>query len=231
MTPPQRNPCRSVRLYRKNRRERFLTPEEYRKLGRVLDEAEAKGGFRPSGIAAIRLLLKDTIFWDSELAGFGVRVHPTGRKVYIVQTRADGKAAKRVTVGRHGVVTPEEARRRAALIVCPDQGGRGPGARADGREACRGAERRRAGRALSRKARRGALLAEDGIDVPAAHRLALFFPSITNGLSGSRGTRDSTAAAADSMIMRGSVIAFTAGPRTSPPPQYPEAMHPVGRSA
>ena len=56
---------------------------------------------------------KDTIFWDSELAGFGVRVHPTGRKVYIAQTRADGKAAKRVTVGRHGVITADEARRRA----------------------------------------------------------------------------------------------------------------------
>ena len=60
---------------------------------------------------------RDTIFWDSELAGFGVRVHPTGRKVYIAQTRADGKAAKRVTVGRHGVITADEARRRAALIV------------------------------------------------------------------------------------------------------------------
>ena len=60
---------------------------------------------------------KDTIFWDSELAGFGVRVHPTGRKIYIAQTRADGKAAKRVTVGRHGVISADEARRRAALIV------------------------------------------------------------------------------------------------------------------
>ena len=57
MTPPRRNPCRSVRLYKKNRRERFLTPEEYRRLGRVLDEAETKGGLLPSGIAAIRLLL------------------------------------------------------------------------------------------------------------------------------------------------------------------------------
>ena len=46
-----------------------------------------------------------------------VVLHPTGRKVYIAQTRADGKAAKRVTVGRHGVITAEEARRRAALIV------------------------------------------------------------------------------------------------------------------
>ena len=43
MTPSRRNPCRSVRLGEGNRWERFLTPEEYRKLGRVLDEAETKG--------------------------------------------------------------------------------------------------------------------------------------------------------------------------------------------
>ncbi len=60
---------------------------------------------------------KDTVFWDSELSGFGVRVYPSGSKHYVVQTRAGGKAAKRVTVGRHGVISAEEARRRAALIV------------------------------------------------------------------------------------------------------------------
>ena len=57
MTPARKNPCKSVRPYRRTRRERFLSPEEYRKLGRVLAEAEATGGFLPSGIAAIRLLL------------------------------------------------------------------------------------------------------------------------------------------------------------------------------
>ena len=57
MTPPRRSPCRRLRAYKRVRRERFLTPEEYRRLGRVLDEAEAAGGFLPSGIAAIRLLL------------------------------------------------------------------------------------------------------------------------------------------------------------------------------
>ena len=56
MTPPRRNPCRSVRRYRLARRERFLSPEEYRRLGRVLAEAEARGRGLPSGIAAIRLL-------------------------------------------------------------------------------------------------------------------------------------------------------------------------------
>ena len=57
MTPPRRNPCRSVRRYREARRERFLTPEEYRELGRVLDEAEAEGTVFPPAIPALRLLL------------------------------------------------------------------------------------------------------------------------------------------------------------------------------
>ncbi len=59
LTPPRRNPCRSVRRYKERRRERFLTAEEYRRLGRVLDaaEAEADGSAWPSAIAALRLLL------------------------------------------------------------------------------------------------------------------------------------------------------------------------------
>ena len=69
---------------------------------------------------------KDTIFWDRQLTGFGVRVHPSGRKVYIVQTRERGKPAKRVTVGRHGVITAEEARQRAALIVARIKAGEDP---------------------------------------------------------------------------------------------------------
>ena len=69
---------------------------------------------------------KDTVFWDSELLGFGVRVYPTGRKVYVVQTRAGGKDGKRVTVGRHGVISAEEARRRAALIVARIKAGEEP---------------------------------------------------------------------------------------------------------
>ena len=57
MTPPRRNPCRSIRKYQEHRRERFLAPEEYRRLGRVLDEAAADGSVFPSAIAALRLLL------------------------------------------------------------------------------------------------------------------------------------------------------------------------------
>ena len=69
---------------------------------------------------------KDTVFWDSELSGFGVRAYPSGTKYYVVQTRAGGRAAKRVTVGRHGLITAEEARRRAALIISRIKAGEDP---------------------------------------------------------------------------------------------------------
>ena len=57
MTPARPNPCRSVRRYKARSRERFLKPEEYVRLGRVLFEAEAEGPLVASGVAAIRLLL------------------------------------------------------------------------------------------------------------------------------------------------------------------------------
>ena len=57
MKVPDRNPCRSVRRYRQQTRERFLSPEEYCRLGRTLDEVQADGSVMPSAIHAIRLLL------------------------------------------------------------------------------------------------------------------------------------------------------------------------------
>ena len=59
---------------------------------------------------------KDAVFWDRDLAGFGVRVHATGRKVYVVQSRGPG-GAKRVTLGRHGELSTEEARKHASLVI------------------------------------------------------------------------------------------------------------------
>ena len=49
---------------------------------------------------------KDAVYWDRKLQGFGVRVYPSGSKVYVVQTRAGGKS-KRVAIGRHGVITSD----------------------------------------------------------------------------------------------------------------------------
>ena len=48
------NPCKGIRRYRQKRSERFLSPEEYRRLGMALDRHE---GECPFHVAALRLLL------------------------------------------------------------------------------------------------------------------------------------------------------------------------------
>ena len=57
LVPQGRNPCKRVRHYREAPRERFLSPDEYRRAGAALREAEAKGSMWPPAIAAIRLLM------------------------------------------------------------------------------------------------------------------------------------------------------------------------------
>ena len=67
-------------------------------------------------VDALEVEEKDALFWDRNLAGFGVRVHATGRKVYVVQSRGPG-GPKRVTLGRHGELSTDEARKQAALVI------------------------------------------------------------------------------------------------------------------
>ena len=54
LRPNGSNPCRHVKRYKENKRERFLSPEETERLGEVLREAELE---MPSAVAAFRLLL------------------------------------------------------------------------------------------------------------------------------------------------------------------------------
>jgi integrase len=68
---------------------------------------------------------KDTVFWDRELPGFGLRVYPSGAKVYVVQTRCGGRS-KRVTVGRHGDLSPDQARKEAARVIVRIKAGEEP---------------------------------------------------------------------------------------------------------
>ena len=69
---------------------------------------------------------KDTVFWDREFPGFGVRVHPSGSKVYMVHKRSGGKS-RRVTIGRHGVWLLDAARREAGGIIASLKNGETPG--------------------------------------------------------------------------------------------------------
>ena len=67
-------------------------------------------------VDALSVEKNDAAFWDRELAGFGVRVYATGRKVYVVQSRGPW-GPKRVTLGRHGELSCDEARKQAALVI------------------------------------------------------------------------------------------------------------------
>ncbi len=58
--------------------------------------------------------------WDSELKGFGLKVTKGGVKTYFIWYRAGaGRNAVRreYTLGRHGAMTPEEARDEAAMAL------------------------------------------------------------------------------------------------------------------
>ncbi|MCB1883121.1 MAG: tyrosine-type recombinase/integrase [Geminicoccaceae bacterium] len=67
----------------------------------------------------------DVFLWDDELKGFGVRVWPSGRRVYLVQYRAGGRT-RRVKLGAHGALTAEEARKRARELLGTIAGGDDP---------------------------------------------------------------------------------------------------------
>ena len=68
---------------------------------------------------------KDTILFDRAAPGFGLRIHPSGRKVYVVQARIAGKS-RRMVVARHGEIDIDEARRRARAILARVQAGEDP---------------------------------------------------------------------------------------------------------
>ncbi|MBW2600191.1 MAG: integrase arm-type DNA-binding domain-containing protein [Deltaproteobacteria bacterium] len=82
-----------------------------------------------SVVENIKLPGKGQIFlWDSELKGFGVRCTPTAR-TYIVQGRVStpsGTKDRRVTLGRHGVLTVLQARHKAQAELVKLSEGKDP---------------------------------------------------------------------------------------------------------
>jgi integrase len=73
--------------------------------------------------AAMPLASSDVILWDDRIAGFGLKVTPAGLKVYIYRYRlakpgqASQTAPRKYTIGRHGDLTPEQARKRAQELA------------------------------------------------------------------------------------------------------------------
>lgn len=61
---------------------------------------------------------KEVMLWDDKVSGFGLKVTPTGSKTYLFQYRLGGRAGKtrRVTIGKHGNLTPDAARKEAERL-------------------------------------------------------------------------------------------------------------------
>lgn len=68
--------------------------------------------------------------WDDRLPGFGVKCLPSGKKRYVLKYRANGggrKAPQRwLSLGTHGVVTPDQARRMAQQALAAVTSGDDP---------------------------------------------------------------------------------------------------------
>jgi integrase len=76
---------------------------------RVVDAAPVPPG-TPAGGPGYYFL------WDTEIAGFGLRVRSNGRKTYELQYRDAAGASRRVLIGEHGPYTAEQARAAALRL-------------------------------------------------------------------------------------------------------------------
>ena len=59
---------------------------------------------------------KDYFVWCRGTPGFGVRIYPSGRKVFVVQVRV-GRRTERLKIGPYGPFTVDQARDEAQEII------------------------------------------------------------------------------------------------------------------
>jgi len=83
-----------------------------------------------SSIDALPTPNLDVVYWDAGLPGFGVKVTPKGRKVFVVLYRTGGAGSKlrKYTIGPYGRVTLHQARIAAQKVFAAKLEGRDPAA-------------------------------------------------------------------------------------------------------
>src|SRR6266852_5058692 len=72
----------------------------------------------------------DLVYWDAGYPGFGVKVTPKGRKVFVVLYRTGGAGSRlrKYTIGPYGRVTLHQARVAAQKVFAAKLEGRDPAA-------------------------------------------------------------------------------------------------------
>jgi integrase len=81
-----------------------------------------------SAVDGLPVMPKDTVYWDAGLPGFGVKVTPQGRKVFLVLYRLAGAGSRlrKYTIGPYGKITLPMARAQAQRIFAAKLDGRDP---------------------------------------------------------------------------------------------------------
>jgi len=83
-----------------------------------------------TAIDALPTSKSDVVYWDAGYPGFGVKVTPKGRKVFVVLCRTGGAGSKlrKYTIGPHGRMTLHQARVAAQKVFAAKLEGRDPAA-------------------------------------------------------------------------------------------------------
>jgi integrase len=69
---------------------------------------------------------RDVFLWDDAIPGFGARVFKSGKISFVVQYRNRERRSRRVTLGRFGVLTLQQARQRAIRLLAQVSDGGDP---------------------------------------------------------------------------------------------------------
>jgi hypothetical protein len=79
-----------------------------------------------SAVDALQTPSSDVVYWDAASPGFGVKVTPKGRKVFVVLYRTGGAGSKlrKYTIGPYGRVTLHQARVAAQKVFAAKLEGR-----------------------------------------------------------------------------------------------------------
>ena len=86
-------------------------------------------------VEATEIRDKDYIIFDNDIPGFGLRVLRSGKRSYMIQYRV-GRKTRRMSLGLHGILTPEKARTQAINALAAVKNGEDP---AGARDAARNA--------------------------------------------------------------------------------------------
>lgn len=77
-------------------------------------------------IESLQPASKDYVVWDKKQTGFGIKITPQGKRVYIYKYRLSSRKQQKYTIGKHGQMTLQQARKAADDIYVKVRSGVNP---------------------------------------------------------------------------------------------------------